>query len=95
MGKVAQDLDTFRMPVEMRIETEGNPEEKKVEVAGTSSEFVVETFGKPKKSRSIRTTGCFASAILCVLPSPFAGVSSSSKWANSPKRLRNIRRRST
>jgi tetratricopeptide (TPR) repeat protein len=49
MGKVAQDLDTFRMPVEMRIETEGNPEEKKVEVAGTSSEFIVETFGKPKK----------------------------------------------
>jgi tetratricopeptide (TPR) repeat protein len=49
MGKVAQDLDTFRMPVEMRIETEGNPEEKKVEVSGTSSEFVVETFGKPKK----------------------------------------------
>jgi len=49
MGKVAQDLDTFRMPVEMRIETEGNPEEKRVEVSGTSSEFVVETFGKPKK----------------------------------------------
>jgi tetratricopeptide (TPR) repeat protein len=49
MGKVAQDLDTFRMPVEMRIETEGNPEDKKVEVSGTSSEFIVETFGKPKK----------------------------------------------
>ena len=49
MGKVAQDLDTFRMPVEMRIETEGNPEDKRIEVAGTSSEFVVETFGKPKK----------------------------------------------
>jgi tetratricopeptide (TPR) repeat protein len=49
MGKVSQDLDTFRMPVEMRIETEGNPEEKRVEVSGTSSEFVVETFGKPKK----------------------------------------------
>jgi aminopeptidase N len=49
MGKVSQDLDLFRMPVEMRIETEGNPEEKKVEVAGTSSEFVVETFGKPKR----------------------------------------------
>jgi len=48
MGKVAQDLDTFRMPVELRIETEGNPEEKKIEVMGTSSEFVVETFGKPK-----------------------------------------------
>ncbi|MDZ4802090.1 MAG: M1 family aminopeptidase [Bryobacteraceae bacterium] len=49
MGKVAQDLDTFRMPVELRIETEGNPEDKKTEVSGTSSEFVVETFGKPKK----------------------------------------------
>jgi tetratricopeptide (TPR) repeat protein len=37
------------MPVELKIETEGNPEEKRVEVVGTSSEFAVETFGKPKK----------------------------------------------
>ena len=28
MGKVAQDLDTFRMPVELKIETEGNPEDQ-------------------------------------------------------------------
>ena len=48
MGKVNQDLDTFRMPVDIRIETEGNPEEKRIEVVGTSSEFVIETFGKPK-----------------------------------------------
>lgn len=48
MGKVSQDLDTFRMPVELKIETEGNPEQKTVEVVGTSSEFVVDTFGKPK-----------------------------------------------
>jgi aminopeptidase N len=48
MGKVAQDLDTFRMPVELRIETEGNPEDKRIEVVGMSSEFVVDTFGKPK-----------------------------------------------
>ena len=48
MGKIAQDLDTFRMPVDLRIETEGNPEEKRVEVVGTSSEFSVDTFGKPK-----------------------------------------------
>ena len=48
MGKVAQDLDTFRMPVDLKIETEGNPEEKRVEVVGTSSEFSVDTFGKPK-----------------------------------------------
>jgi len=49
VGKVEQDLDTFRMPVELKIETEGNPEEKKIEVTGTSSEFSVDTFGKPRK----------------------------------------------
>jgi hypothetical protein len=48
MGKISQDLDTFRMPVDLRIETEGNPEEKRVEVVGTASEFSVDTFGKPK-----------------------------------------------
>ena len=48
MGKVSQDLDTFRMPVDVKIETEGNPEEKRIEVVGTSSEFIIETFGKPK-----------------------------------------------
>jgi aminopeptidase N len=49
MGKIAQDLDTFRMPVQLRIETEGNPEDQTVEVVGTASEFVIETFGKPKR----------------------------------------------
>jgi aminopeptidase N len=48
MGKVAQDLDTFRMPVELKIETEGNPEQKRVDVMGPTSEFMVDTFGKPK-----------------------------------------------
>jgi len=48
-GKITQDLDTFRMPVDLKIETEGNPEEKRVEVMGTSSEFSIDTFGKPKK----------------------------------------------
>jgi tetratricopeptide (TPR) repeat protein len=48
MGKISQDMDIFRMPVDLRIETEGNPEEKRVEVVGTSSEFSVDTFGKPK-----------------------------------------------
>lgn len=49
VGKVNQDLDTFRMPVDLRIETEGNPEDKRVEVTGTSSEFSIDTFGKPRK----------------------------------------------
>jgi len=47
-GKISQDLDTFRMPATLRIDTEGNPEEKKVEISGTSTDFAVETFGKPK-----------------------------------------------
>jgi aminopeptidase N len=48
MGKISQDLDTFHMPVDLKIETEGNPETKRVDVVGTSSEFTVDTFGKPK-----------------------------------------------
>jgi tetratricopeptide (TPR) repeat protein len=47
-GKITQDLDTFRMPVDLKIETDGNPEVKRVEVMGTSSEFSVDTFGKPR-----------------------------------------------
>jgi aminopeptidase N len=48
VGKVKNDLDTFRMPVDLKIETEGNPEFKTIEVIGASSEFTVDTFGKPK-----------------------------------------------
>jgi hypothetical protein len=47
-GKISQDLDTFRMPVDVKIETEGNPEKKVVDVVGTSTEFSIDTFGKPK-----------------------------------------------
>ena len=48
MGKVTQDLDLFRMPVTLHIDTNGNPEEKQIEVVGTSSEFSVDTFGQPR-----------------------------------------------
>jgi tetratricopeptide (TPR) repeat protein len=48
VGKVSQDMDTFRMPVELKVETDGNPEDKRIEVVGTSSEFSVETFGRPR-----------------------------------------------
>jgi len=49
VGKITQDLDTFRMPVEVKIETEGNPEFRRVDVSGPSTEFSIETFGKPKR----------------------------------------------
>jgi tetratricopeptide (TPR) repeat protein len=48
VGKIKQPLDTFSMPVELRIETEGNPETKIVDVVGTETPFTVETFGRPK-----------------------------------------------
>src|SRR6266436_4681194 len=48
IGKVKQPLDTFRMPLDLRIDTEGNPEQKTVDVVGTESGFTVETFGRPK-----------------------------------------------
>jgi len=48
VGKVKQDLDFFRMAVEMEVQTEGNPEFKTVEISGKESPFTVETFGRPK-----------------------------------------------
>lgn len=48
VGKVKQDLDTFRMPVEVRVDTEGNPEYKKINIAGLASQFQIDTFGRPK-----------------------------------------------
>jgi hypothetical protein len=48
IGKLHQDLDTFRMPVEMRVETEGNPVFKKILVTGTTTPFEIDTFGRPK-----------------------------------------------
>jgi aminopeptidase N len=48
VGKIQQPLDTFSMPVQLKIDTEGNPEIKTVEVTGTESSFTVETFGRPK-----------------------------------------------
>ena len=49
IGKINQDMDTFKMPVELKVETEGEPEFHVVEVAGTASDFTVETFGKPRE----------------------------------------------
>jgi aminopeptidase N len=48
VGKIKQPLDTFQMPIELRIDTEGNPETRIVDVIGTESSFTVETFGRPK-----------------------------------------------
>jgi tetratricopeptide (TPR) repeat protein len=49
IGEINQDLDLFRMPVELRVETEGKTEIKKVDVVGTDSQYVVDTFGRPRR----------------------------------------------
>src|SRR5258707_7487861 len=48
VGKIKQPLDTFHMPVDLRIETERNPETKTIDVVGTASQFTVVTFGRAK-----------------------------------------------
>jgi tetratricopeptide (TPR) repeat protein len=49
VGEVTQDLDLFRMPVQLRIETDGRTEDKRIEVVGTSSPYQEETFGRPRR----------------------------------------------
>src|SRR5271167_1055239 len=49
VGEIQQDMDLFRMPVELRIDTEGKSETQRIEVEGTNSAYAVETFGRPRK----------------------------------------------
>jgi aminopeptidase N len=48
-GEVSQDLDLFRMPVEVKVDTDGQTEYNRIEVVGTNSPYVLETFGKPRR----------------------------------------------
>jgi len=48
VGEIDQDLDLFRMPIELSIETDGKTEVKKMEAVGTNSQYSVETFGRPR-----------------------------------------------
>ena len=48
-GEISQDLDLFRMPVDLRIDTDGKTESKRIEVVGTTSPFSIETFGRPRR----------------------------------------------
>ena len=49
IGEINQDLDLFRMPVELRVETDGKTEIQKVDVVGMDSQYVVDTFGRPRR----------------------------------------------
>jgi tetratricopeptide (TPR) repeat protein len=48
VGKIQQDLDIFRMPVEIRVFSEGTkPVNERVEMVGTTADFTVNTRTKP------------------------------------------------
>jgi aminopeptidase N len=48
VGKIQQDLDIFRMPVEIRVYTEGRrPVNDRVEMVGTNVDFTVDTLTRP------------------------------------------------
>ncbi len=49
VGEINQDLDLFRMPVQLKIDTDGKTEDKTIDVVGTNSSYSVETFGRPRK----------------------------------------------
>jgi aminopeptidase N len=48
-GEISQDMDLFRMPLELKIDTDGPTVTKRIEVVGTNSPYVVDTFTKPRK----------------------------------------------
>ena len=49
VGEIQQDMDLFRMPMELKIDTDGKTETQRIEVSGTNSAYAVETFGRPRK----------------------------------------------
>ncbi len=49
IGDITQDLDLFRMPVDIRVETDGKTVNQNVDVVGTDSQYVIDTFGRPRR----------------------------------------------
>jgi len=49
VGSIDEDLDLFRMPIELRIETDGKTEDRRIDVAGSDSAYTIQTFGRPRK----------------------------------------------
>ena len=50
VGKITQDLDIFRMPVEVRVYPEHRrPVNQRVEMVGTTADFTINTVSKPSR----------------------------------------------
>ncbi len=48
-GQVEQDIELFRMPLELKVETKGNPEEKNLKIVGKNTTFDLTTQTLPLK----------------------------------------------
>ncbi len=50
VGKITQDLDIFRMPVDVRVYTEGRrPVDERVDMVGTTADFTINTVTRPQR----------------------------------------------
>lgn len=50
IGKITQDLDIFRMPVEVRVYSEGRkPANERVDMVGTTADFTINTVTRPTR----------------------------------------------
>ena len=49
IGQIDQDLDLFRMPVDVRVDTDGKTVDEKKDVVGTDTQYVIDTFGRPRR----------------------------------------------
>jgi aminopeptidase N len=50
VGKIEQDLDIFRMPVEIRVTSEGRkPTNARIDMVGTTADFTVDTVTRPQR----------------------------------------------
>ena len=49
VGAISQDLDLLRIPVDLRIDTDGKTENQRIDVSGTDSSYTIETFGRPRQ----------------------------------------------
>ena len=97
VGKIHQDLDTFRMPVEIRVDTEGNPETKTILVTGTTQPFQIDTFGRPKPNGIIidPNNNLLKSSPRLRVHAPIARGEGYAELANITKQFRNIKKRWT
>ena len=86
VGEITQDLDLFRMPLELKVDTDGQTEMKRIEVVGTDSRSPLRLSASRAAWCSIPTTGCSRTPAICACASPSAADRSLPRRAISQRR---------